>query len=472
MSLVTPGIDPATRSRLERSLQTLETDRHGNLPLLAGVAVSLMLHGTLLAPKLQQMLSEGPDGVDRTRRADFSVEKEMEKRQARTEEQKQAEDDLIKLGIEDGTTQSTMTWIGYNEYQQHLARLSEVDQAAFRDTDEGGQPMPMAREAPPMVPQVPSPSSSAPPAPAAQSAVSADPVPPQPVQPPQPPAQPAQRPPDPARPAEPAPQPPNRREDAQASPPPPPRTAATEATAPDPAAIQIPEAKTTQVEPMIQPVDKAPEQPEETPPDAKQPEVKAEPAPPTQVTPPQDTKPAQAPAQEVPAPPADPSKPQPPSPPQQPTPPTQAASGNPQPSASPATGQSADPSARPGAKPGPKADGDLSDRESDATSTVEVPPSQWRSGKPLAAKGLNVTTKRPVFDELTSISTAPQAPLAVIEFDREGKAVNCTLVKSSGFPNVDQAILDSLFSWRAKGKPLNNLKPGETVKFRIKLLLR
>lgn len=476
MSLAAPGLDSATRQRLERSLQALENDRHPNLPLLAGVVVSLMLHGTLLAPKLQQMLSEGHDGVDRTRRADFSVEKEMEKRQARTDEEKQAEqEELMKLGIEDGTTQSTMTWIGYNEYQQHLARLSEVDQAAFRDTDQGGQPMPQAREAPPMVPQVPTPAEAAPPAPDAQAAVAAEPSPPQPAQPPRPqspaPQPPAQRPPEPARPVEPPPPSPERRE-TQASPPPPPKTAATEATPPDPKAIQIPESKTTQVEPTIQPVDKAPENPSDQPPppdakdlkDAK--DIKADPSPPTQAAP-QPPKP--------PAPPADPSQqapPQPPSPPQQPSPPTQAAPGKTQPSASPATGPSPDPSARPGAKPGPKADGDLSDRESDATSTVNVPPSQWRTGKPLAAKGLKVLTKRPVFDELTSVTTAPRAPLALIEFDREGTAVNCTLVESSGFPNVDQPILDSLYGWRAVGKQLEKLKPGETVKFRIRLLLK
>jgi len=482
MTLASTGFDPSTRQRLERSLQALENDRHPNLPLLAGVVVSLLLHGTLLAPKLQRMLSEAHDGQDRTRRADFSVEKEMEKRQARTEEQKQTEDDLIKLGIEDGTTQSTMTWIGYNEYQEHLARLSEVDQAAFRDTDQGGQPMPQARPAPPMVPQVPSPAEAAPPAPDAQAAVAAEPSPPQPMQPPQPtrpsqPPQPAQRPPEPARPAEPPPPTPDRREDARPTPPPPPpppKTAATAPTAPDEKAIQIPEAKTTQAEPMIQPVDKAPENPsDQPPPPDAQPEVKAEPTPPAQATPPQPQQPpAATPPQQPTATPVEPAPAQPPSPPQQPVPPTKAAPGKTQPSASPATGPSPDPSARPGAKPGPKADGDLSDRESDATSTVNVPPSQWRTGKPLAAKGLKVLTKRPYFDELTSVTTAPRAPLALIEFDREGKAVNCTLLESSGFQGWDQPIIDSLYGWRAQGKQLEQLKPGETVKFKIRLLLK
>jgi hypothetical protein len=93
-------------------------------------------------------------------------------------------------------------------------------------------------------------------------------------------------------------------------------------------------------------------------------------------------------------------------------------------------------------------------------------------GRPLAAKGLRVLTKRPYFDELTSVTTAPRAPLAEIEFDRTGKAVNCTLLESSGFPSVDQPILDSLYGWRAQGKELEKLKPGETAKFRIRLLLR
>ena len=163
MSIVGDSSKIEPRERLEKELHELESDRHANLPLVLCIVASLVIHGFLLVPRLSEMLSSHDDGVDRTRAASFSVEKEMEKRVPPPPEE---EDDSIKLGIEDGTTKSTMTWIGYNEYQEHLAKLSQVDQAAFRDTDEGGQPMPAAQPSQAAtVPQVPQPEAAAPPAP-------------------------------------------------------------------------------------------------------------------------------------------------------------------------------------------------------------------------------------------------------------------------------------------------------------------
>lgn len=444
-------LDPATRERLERSLRALETDRIANLPLLLGVVASVGLHAALLVPRIAGILSESHDGVDRTRQAAFSVEKEMEKHPAPADNP----EDHLTLGIEDGTTDSTMTWIGYNEYQEHIAQLSKVDQAAFRDTDQGGAPAPASVTAPPVPQQVAQPSPEAPP--------QMEPRPPQPPETPPPSAQPPQR-----QPAPPQEQPSESQEPPQPQAPPaapPPRTAATLETPAAPSAIPIPAAKETQIEPMLQPVDRAPDQPEA---EAPKPEDPGATAPPARETAPQ------RPAPPADQPPAQPTS-QPPQPRQpasaQPSPPAQANPGPPQPAASPA--KQVPPSPQPpGAKPGPRTQGELSDRESDATSTITARPDQWKMGRPLAAKGLRVLTKRPYFDELTSVTTAPRAPLAQIEFDRTGKAVNCTLLESSGFPSVDQPILDSLYGWRAQGKELEKLKPGETAKFRIRLLLR
>jgi hypothetical protein len=155
MSIVGDSSSVEPRERLEKELHELEVDRNANLPLILCIVASLAIHGFLLVPRLSEMLSSSHDGVDRTRAASFSVEKEMEKRVPPAPED---EDNSVKLGIEDGTTKSTMTWIGYNEYQEHLAKLSQVDQAAFRDTDEGGQPMPAAQPSQAAtVPQVPQP---------------------------------------------------------------------------------------------------------------------------------------------------------------------------------------------------------------------------------------------------------------------------------------------------------------------------
>ena len=467
--------------RLEHTLHAMESDRNANGPLLIGIAISVVFHSFLLVPSLRSMLDVSHDGSDRSRAASFSVEKEVEKRDPLTDEQKQNE---LQLGIENGTTKPTMTWIGYEEYQEHLARLSEVDQAAFRDTDQGGQPMPEARQNQPLVPQVPQPAEAAPPAPDAQQPSMSEARPPSPAHPPV-------QPPSPTKPPsqhQAKPQPTSQVASDPSTKPsaPPPISAATEeATATSKDAIAIPVADQNKIEPMIQPVAKAidskekeakdappppkADKPLDEPPTPPDPQTKA---PTEKPSPDEKPSPTDTPSPTEPTPPSEsPSTPQNASPPPSP-PPTKAAEGQQQPSASPTTGPSPDPSARPGAKPGPKADGDLSDRESDATSTINVPPSQWRNGKPLAAKGLKVLTKRPYFDELTSVTTAPGSPLASIEFDRTGKAVNCVLVESSGYRDVDQAILDSLFGWKAQGPQLEKLKPGETVKFKIRLLLK
>jgi hypothetical protein len=503
VSAAAAGIDAATRQRLEATLHALESDRGTTWPLITGIVASVMFHSALLVPQVRQFFAHVNDGIDRSRQAGFSVEREMEKRAPLTPEQMQQEqEDMIRLGIEDGAQQSTMTWIGYKDYQEHLARLSTVEQAAFRDTDEGGKPMTAAREATPQVPQVPQPEPAAPQAPDTSQAPAGEPAPgpaaeAQPIPPTErsPPAQPTppaaeatqQRPsaPPPPSPTGTAPAP------APEQPPaPPPVTAATRETAPtsDPTAIPIPSADENRVEPTIQPVeraadakepndarkaplpmqaDKALDVPPAPPKPDAQPEAKPAEATPSEPEPPQPTQPSQ-PTPQQPAPPM--QQPQPPAA----APPTQAAPGRQQPSTSPTTGPSPDPSARPGAKPGPKADGDLSDRESDATSVKASPPKDWRPGRPLAQQGLRLRTVRPEIDELTAISGRPMSAVAVIEFDRNGKVRNVTLTESTGMRSWDEALEDSLYRWTAdveKSVKLRSLPPDKTLKFTIKLLL-
>ncbi|MFZ4723495.1 MAG: hypothetical protein ACOYMI_10155 [Phycisphaerales bacterium] len=507
MTAAGTGIDAATRQRLEATLHALETDRGASWPLLIGIVASVMFHSALLVPQVRDFFAHVNDGIDRSRQASFSLEKEMEKRAPLTPEQQQQEqEDMLRLGIEDGAQQSTMTWIGYKDYQEHLARLSSVEQAAFRDTDEGGQPMPAARPATPQVPQTPQAQPTAPPAPDTTSTPPGEPSPgpasaAQPTPPPTPSSQSESRPvpaqAEPTPPATAAPPPPSPAETRPAPTPerppaPLPETSATRETAPtkDPTAIPIPAADENRVEPTIQPVERAPdksaakdptdappppqaEKPQDVPPakpeEAPQPDAKpAEPTPPSaQPTPPQPPQPAQP-------------APQPPQPPQQQprppaaTPPTQTAPGLQQPSTSPTTGPSPDPSARPGAKPGPKADGELSDRESDATSVKASPPKDWKPGRPLAQQGLELRTVRPEIDELTAISGRPMSALALIEFNRAGKVVNVTLLEPTGLRSWDQALEDSLYRWTAvtaKSAKLRNLPADKTLKFTIRLLL-
>lgn len=127
------------------------------------------------------------------------------------------------------------------------------------------------------------------------------------------------------------------------------------------------------------------------------------------------------------------------------------------------------------AAPGPprqrKADGDTADRESDATSTVNVPPDQWRRGRPLAARGLDIKTRRPVFPELTSLTARPGNPVVEIFFDRTGVPRRASIVRSSGDPRVDGPLVDALYRWRASGDVLKLLEGEELYRIELRILL-
>jgi hypothetical protein len=436
----------------------------------------------------------------KARQAAFSVEKEMEKPKQLSPEEEQ---ELLKLGIEDGTEKSTMTWIGYKDYQEQFARKSEVEQAAFKETDAGGQP--------------------------AQA---------QPNQQASPPAQAQAQTPPPTPQTPPAQQPATPTVVAQAEPPTPTETAppvqapdTTKAVAPPPMPVSlalpetpkvanpsavVPLADERKIETQVLPVekvgdakdDKVPPEPLKMPPpdskptDEKPNELKPNEAKPTDAKPidekqpekpadvkPTDEKPLEATKPEVKPPDTKPpektaeakpaeAKPAQPTTPQQPTVATPPPSPNtpPQqqsPASPPANPSQQTPATQPGSTPGPPADGEKSDRESDATSIVDVPQSKWRNGRPLASKGLNVRTQRPVFDELTTISTAPANPIIEIDFDKEGVPTKDTqILQSSGSPLIDQPILDCLFRWRASGSQLTNLPEGKTLKYRIRLILK
>lgn len=93
-----------------------------NLSLWFGITVSLALHLFVLAPLLLAMMTTTGRPLARTARFDPSdVQLPLPQEQPD-----------IKLGLDDGTP-STLTWLGYREYEQHQAPPSEVEQAAFTD---------------------------------------------------------------------------------------------------------------------------------------------------------------------------------------------------------------------------------------------------------------------------------------------------------------------------------------------------
>ncbi len=323
--------------------------RRASTAVLLGLAVSLALHGSILLPGLINVMSGEVEPM-RVLRADFTPEDFMA----------DIEPDQVKLGIDESTA-STMTWIGFEDYQEHLAALADVEQAAFQTTPTGSEASPAA-----------SPTESPPPAP--------DPQDPQV---------------DPST----SPDPFDELEawfDAE------------EGEGPELGEPTSPDARSQALEDIIERLEKMMENTVET--------ERPEPAP----------------------------KPQEPAPPEP-------APAQPQPAGQP---------------------GVQSDQESDATSTVEVTMEQLTLGRPLAAQGLLIKPRKPVFTTLTLLTAIPANPKAELRFRRDGKPARVRLLESSGDSRIDEAVLNSLYRWRAAGKKLRELERNETIPIQIRIMLR
>ena len=492
--------------RLNQQLRRLEQERIVSWPLAIGfmVGIFVVLAG---APAMLIVGSymDKYSNEKKSRQASFSVEKEMQKPKQMTPEE---EEQLLKLGIDDGTEKSTMTWIGYKDYQEQFAKKSEVEQAAFKETDAGGQPaqaQPNQQASPPTQAQQQAQAQQQTPPPTPQTPPAQQPATPTVV------AQ-AEPPPTPSAPAPTETAPPVQAPDTTqaVAPPPMPVSLALPETpkVANPAEV-VPLADERKIETQVLPIDKVgdskddkvPPEPLKMPPpdsqptdqkpndlkpneakptdakpiDEKQPDKPADVKPtdekPLEATKPQvkppDTKPPEKTAEAKPAQPTTAQQPTVATPPPSPaSPPQQQAAASP-----PANPSQQTPATQAGTAPGKPTDGEKSDRESDATSIVDVPQAKWKNGRPLAGKGLNVRTQRPVFDELTSITTGGSNPIIEIEFDKEGVPKVCTILLSSGSQLIDQPIIDCLYRWRASGSQLTNLPEGKTLKYRIRMLL-
>lgn len=365
--------------------------------LAVGLVFSVLLHGLVLLPVLIEVANNK------------SPERFVELASAIEPPPPEPEPEAPKLGIEDSMAK-TMNWIGYEDFEEHLARLGETDQAEFimQPTGGGGAPPPT-----PVAPESVTPRTSTPP-----EAIETSPQP---------------------------------REITSAAP------SLAERKTPSETDAQIPDAalKPDQDRIQLQTADQTnPEAEEGTDPDDRAPkpgaEAEAEP-PPEEPT--ESKEEATEPERE------EPKEETPETPPSTPKPPS------PEPPAAPGKG--------PGEGPGEgDGNGEGADRESDATSVVDVPPELWKRGRPLAARGVELQTRRPVLSTLTQISARFGSPLVEIKFNAEGRPVKATILVSSGDRRVDEPILDSLYRWRAKGQKLTELKKGETFDVKLRFMLR
>ena len=430
----------------------------------------------------------------------------------------------VELGIDESNA-VTMNWIGYAEYEKHLAALSEVEQAALRletASGAGGEASPTLPPAPPgptvaMSPNpsdVPLPASAggpdaptettliapgslnptSPPAATARteadstagnSAELARPLPPpeQERTTPAPDAAPASEPAEPETTDDkPVPAPVGTDGDAPA----PPRTTDTapvpsESTKPAP----VPEDPSNPA-PRADPIRNDPSEAE---PSKIEPEKRLDPAPSGAADnlPPRENS---DPAVDSPKPPIDapPSERDPTNSPDAapnesadgtarnaaPTPPTEIQGGGVR-GPDVVNGQSNVPVApSPAGLPGDAraGQGALSNRESDPTSIIDVPRDVWNStGKPLARQGISLNTRKPSFTVQQLVEGVRFNPVVELVIGRDGVPQHVTIVRSSGNTGVNEAMRAALFKWRATGRQVERLRPGQTVTIRLKLIM-
>jgi hypothetical protein len=369
----------------------------------------------------------------------------------------------VAIGQDDGDPMSVVI-IGHDDYEEHIAQLSVVNQAGYRMSDAGGDgtvaygrgesgsggggggSAPKATAT-----TVADASPGTPPAPDSTRTESAAPA-------PQPDTAPVRENPPPATTpavvakAEPKPQ---------------------DAAEPVPPAPHVPASSDPSASEPVPPPD-APRDPQATPPE--EPKPTPPPADPAKEPPLEQPRPAQSPSTEIAPPEQRPAAP----PPANQPPPVQPGGGiassekakdGPADQAPGEAGRAG--GQGPSAKAGTGGKGELSDLESPATSTIAVPGKQWRNGRLIAAVGVQLKPRQPQFTTLQMVSMLPQCqpPVVSLTFDREGKCVDVFFNRTSGDPEIDGVIRNSLFFWRATGRKIDELKGDEKVRVTLTLLL-
>jgi hypothetical protein len=384
--------------------------------LLVGLTASVLAHALLILPFLfmamtsesKAMVMEGRFDPD-----DFHRPEEIEEQEAPPQEPE------VELGI-DADTPSSLTWVGYEEYQEHLARLAEVDQAAFTEQPVvagGGSeaPAPVETETPP----APAPTMPTPP----ELLVEAE----SETTPEQDSETPTEAPPEEAVTMEvETPEP----EELQPQQPAVPVAVAINEQTLSPVSTLLDRLFIASAEQPQTPEEPLPEQPEAPP---KQPKPAEKPTPPPTPRPEPETKP--------------------PTPPTAPAPPKQT------------PGKPGDP-----AKPEV---GDRAEKESDAFSKIEVTMDEIKLGKPIARPGLELRPRRPRLTNLQMVTTGGCSPIVKISFDNKGVPVYpVKILRSQCDSRVLKAIESSLYRWRASGKEIRALGAKETIDIEITIFVR
>jgi hypothetical protein len=117
-----------------------------------------------------------------------------------------------------------------------------------------------------------------------------------------------------------------------------------------------------------------------------------------------------------------------------------------------------------GAAPSP--DGIVTDRESLAASIRKAP--IVRPGRILAAEGIEIQTRAPRWSYTTLATRRPRNPSVEIAFGRDGRVRRAAFVRdehgriyNTGFEDVDQPLLNVIYTWTARGRGIDQLQDDE-----------
>jgi hypothetical protein len=105
------------------------------------------------------------------------------------------------------------------------------------------------------------------------------------------------------------------------------------------------------------------------------------------------------------------------------------------------------------ASPAESAEGDGGDDEREAPAVRMVTVDERELGEPLEGFGLRIITRRPRFSIYTELRARIGNPRAVVDFGTNGLVRRVEWVKRSGNTDVDAAVLNALYTWKAIPQP-------------------
>lgn len=132
------------------------------------------------------------------------------------------------------------------------------------------------------------------------------------------------------------------------------------------------------------------------------------------------------------------------------------------PSAAPRSATSPGGSSKPPGNPALEGEnGELANRESDASSVNALTVDFTKTGKVVAGKGLRINTVKPRYSTGTKLLAFPDNPVVRITFGRDGKVLRVAFEKTTGEPDVDDPLRDAIHRWTAEGEELNTIPPNQ-----------